>query len=77
MVYSPRGKVDARSPKSVKDAKSAQKNAEIRLKKKAANLGGAMILLTKKEFKGGYGEAPTCILEGVAYGTEPAAEQPK
>ena len=55
----PRGKVDARSPKSVKDAKSAQKNAEIRLKKKAANLGGAMILLTKKEFKGGYGEAPT------------------
>lgn len=73
----PRGKVEARSPKSVKSAKAAQKNAEIRLKKKAANLGGIMILLTRKEFKGGYGEVPICILEGVSYGTEPAAEQPK
>jgi len=73
----PRGKVDARSPKSVRDAKAAEKNAEIRVKKKAANLGGMVILLTKKEFKGGYGEVPVCIIEGVAYGSEPAAEQPK
>ncbi|HUX54624.1 MAG TPA: hypothetical protein VMV56_09435 [Williamwhitmania sp.] len=73
----PRGKVESRSPKSVRSAKDAQKNAEIRLKKKAANLGGIMILLTRKEFKGGYGEVPTCIMEGVAYGTEPATEQSK
>ncbi len=73
----PRGKVDARSPKSVRNAKAAEKNAEIRVKKKAANLGGMVVLVTKKEFKGGYGEVPVCIIEGVAYGTEPAAEQPK
>ncbi|SDC00935.1 hypothetical protein [Williamwhitmania taraxaci] len=73
----PRGKVEARSPKSVRDAKAAEKNAEIRVKKKAANFGGIVILLTKKEFKGGYGEVPVCIIEGVAYGIEPAAEQPK
>jgi hypothetical protein len=62
------GEVDAKSSARVRDAKSAQRSAEIILKKKAANMGGLVILVTKRESKGGYGEVPSHKVEGVVYG---------
>jgi hypothetical protein len=44
------------------------------LKKKAANMKGTLILVTKKETSGGYGEYPGYYIKGIAYGTEPPAE---
>lgn len=71
------GKVDAKSSKGARNAKAAQQSADIRLQKKAANLGAYIVLIKKRESKGGYGEVPTHFVEGVAYGLEPPKEQPK
>ena len=73
----PLGKVDAQSSKNSRTAKAAQRSADIRLQKKAANMGAIMVLITKRESKGGYGEVPTHFVEGVAYGLEAPKEQPK
>lgn len=73
----PLGKVDAQSSKNSRSAKAAQRSADIRLQKKAANMGAIMILITKRESKGGYGEIPTHFVEGVAYGLEAPKEQPQ
>ena len=72
-----RGKVDARSSAGSRNAKSAKKSATIRIQKKAANLGGLIVLITKEEFMGGFGEAPTYYIEGIAYGYEPLPEKEK
>lgn len=65
-----RGEVSAKAPPS-NSKKRARSNAEIRLKKKSANVGGVIVLITKKEAIGGYGEMPSYYLEGIAYGYEP------
>lgn len=65
------GKVDAKSSAGSRSAKSAKKSATIRLQKKAANLGGVIVLVTKEESVGGFGEQPTYEVEGIAYGYEP------
>ena len=65
------GKVDARSSAGSRSAKSAKKSAMIRLQKKAANIGGMIVLVTKEESVGGFGEPPTYEVEGIAYGFEP------
>lgn len=65
------GKVDAKSSAGSRSAKSAKKSAIIRLQKKAANLGGMIVLITKEEAIGGFGEPPTYEVEGIAYGFEP------
>ncbi|MEE4196383.1 MAG: hypothetical protein V2I54_01955 [Bacteroidales bacterium] len=70
-----RGKVDARSSAGSRSAKSAKKSATIRLQKKAANLGGLIVLITKEESVGGFGEAPTYFIEGIVYGYEPLPEE--
>ncbi len=70
------GKVDAKSSKGARSAKSARQSADIRLQKKAANMGAYIVLIKKRESKGGYGEVPTHFVEGVAYGLEPPKEQP-
>ncbi|MGC9373507.1 MAG: hypothetical protein ACP5DQ_00515 [Bacteroidales bacterium] len=70
-----RGKVDARSSAGSRNAKSAKKSATIRIQKKAANLGGLIVLITKEESVGGFGEAPTYYIEGIAYGYEPLPEE--
>jgi len=72
-----RGKVDARSSAGSRNAKSAKKSATIRIQKKAANLGGLIVLITKQESVGGFGEAPTYYIEGIAYGYEPLPEEKK
>jgi len=71
------GKVKAKSSKNARNAKSAQQSADIRLQKKAVNMGAYIVLIKKRESKGGYGEVPTHFVEGVAYGLDPPKEQPK
>jgi len=68
------GKIDAQSTKGSRSAKAAERSANIRLQKKAANLGAYIVLITKRESIGGYGEIPTHYVEGVAYGLEAPKE---
>ena len=68
------GEIEARSPSSARSAAAAKKGALIKLKKKAANLKGTLILVTKKQATGGYGEYPGYYIKGIAYGTEPPEE---
>jgi hypothetical protein len=67
------GEVEARSPSSARSPSAAKKGAIIKLKKKTANLGGTLVLVTKKLTTGGYGEYPGYYIKGIAYGTEPPA----
>jgi len=73
----PLGEVDAQSSKGSRTAKAAERSADIRIQKKAAAMGGIMVLITKRESKGGYGEVPTHFVQGVVYGLEPSKEQQK
>jgi hypothetical protein len=68
------GEIEARSPSSARSASAAKKGAIIKLKKKAANMKGSLILVTKKETTGGYGEYPGYFIRGIAYGPEPPVE---
>jgi len=66
-----RGVITAKSSPSNRSKKAAKQSAIIKLQKKAANLGGSMILVTKEEAKGAYGDIPGYDLEAIVYGTEP------
>jgi hypothetical protein len=68
------GEVEAKSPSSARSPSAAKKGAIIKLKKKAANLKGTLILVTKKQTSGGYGEFPGYYIKGIAYGPEPPEE---
>lgn len=61
------GKVHGRSSARNRTPRSAERTATIRVKRRAANMGGQMVLVTKKESTGGFGEVPTYFIEGVAY----------
>lgn len=54
--------------------KKAEQNVLIKMQKRAANMKGTMVLITRKEFYGGYGDDAGCIMDGVVYGTEPLEE---
>lgn len=69
------GAVDAKSSAGSRNAKSAKKSATIRLQKKAANLGAMIVLITKEESVGGFGEPPTYEMSGIAYGYEPPKKE--
>ncbi|MDI3526559.1 MAG: hypothetical protein PWR03_742 [Tenuifilum sp.] len=69
------GKVEAVSSKRSRNAKSAEKNARIRLQRRAAALGANYVLVTKSESRGGYREVPTHYYEGIAYGFEPPKKE--
>ena len=64
------GKVTGKSSARNRTPKSAERTARIRMKKRAANKGGAMVLVTKTERSGGFGEVPTYYMEGIAYSFE-------
>lgn len=66
-----RGLITSKSSPSDRSKKAARQSAIIKLQKKAANLGGTMILITKEESKGAYGDIPGFYMEAVVYGTEP------
>jgi hypothetical protein len=68
------GEVDARSPASARSPSAAKKGAIIKLKKKAVNLKGTVVLVTHKQTTGGYGEYPGYYIRGIAYGPEPPEE---
>jgi len=69
------GRIDAQSAPRSRSAKSAQRSADIKMQKKAAALKGIMILVTKRESKGGYGEVPTHLVEGIVYGFDPPSDK--
>jgi hypothetical protein len=70
------GEIDARSPSSARSPSAAKKGAIIKLKKKAVNLKGTVILVTRKEATGGYGEYPGYYIKGIAYGPDPPSGEP-
>ncbi len=70
-----RGEVKSQSSPSSRSPKAAKKNATIRLQKKAAALHGMVVLVTRRQATGGYGEFPGYYIEGVVYGTEPPEEE--
>lgn len=69
------GEVSAQSSPQARNARAARKSAEIRMKKRAVNMGGIIVLVTKRESRGGYGEVPTHFVEGLVYGFEPPPEE--
>lgn len=69
-----RGRVKAKSAPSSRSTKAAKKNAIIRLQKAAAAKKGVVVLVTRKQVTGGYGEPPGYYIEGIVYGTEPMDE---
>jgi hypothetical protein len=66
-----RGTITAKSSPSNRSKKAAKESAIIKLQKKAANQGGTMILITKEEAKGAYGDIPGYNMEAIVYGTQP------
>lgn len=69
------GTVKGSSPSSSRSKKAAKKNAIIIMQKKAVNMGGNVILITKAEMKGGYGEIPGYDMEAKVYGYNPPPEE--
>ncbi len=65
------GTVKGQSSAGSRSAKSAKKSATIRMQKRAANMGGMIVLITKEESIGGFGEPPSYRVEGVAYSYTP------
>ncbi|MBN1143114.1 MAG: hypothetical protein JXA72_01780 [Bacteroidales bacterium] len=68
------GEVEARSAPSARSASAAKKGAIIKIKKKAANMKATLIVVTRKQATGGYGEYPGYYIKGKAYGSEPPEE---
>ena len=64
------GQVKGKSSANNRTTRSAERTAKIRMRKRAANMGGEMILVTKEEARGGFGEVPTFYIEGIAYSFE-------
>lgn len=54
--------------------KKAEHNVLIKIQKRAANMKGTIVLITRKQFTGGYGDDSGCVMDGVVYGTEPLEE---
>jgi hypothetical protein len=70
-----RGEANAQSPPSARSPQAAKKSAIIRLQKQAASMKGIVVLVTKKQATGGYGEFPGYYIEGIVYGNEPLTEE--
>ena len=70
-----RGTVKSKSSPSSRSPKAAKKSCSIKLRKRAANLKGNIILVTKKEATGGYGEMPGYYMEGEVYGYEEVVDE--
>ena len=71
------GLIESNSSSDARSPKAAKKSATIRLQKKAANLGANIILITKAEAIGGYGEQPGYDMAGMCYGFDPPSEETK
>jgi len=71
------GPVEGKSSAGSRNAKAAKNSAVIRIQKRAAILGGAIVLVIKEESIGGFGESPTYNIEGIAYSFEPPKVEDK
>ncbi len=69
-----RGIVYANSSAGSRNMKAAEKGTIVKMQKKTANIGGIIVLVTKSQAKGGYGDMPAWEMEGVAFGYEPRAD---
>lgn len=69
------GQVEVTVP-AVRNRRSTVTNAEVRLKRRASGLGANMVLVTGTEFRGGYGDSPSIIMKGIAYGFQPLQVPP-
>ncbi len=61
------GEVHGKSSSRNRTPKAAERTAKIRLKRRAANKGAQIVLITKEESSGGFGEIPKFNLKGIAY----------
>lgn len=69
------GEVHGRSSSRNQTPRAAERTAKIRLKRRAANRGGQIVLITKEEATGGFGEVPKYYMKGIAYSyTKPEKE---
>lgn len=66
-----RGELYAESSASSRSIKAAKRSATIKIQKRAANKGANVVLITKAEAKGGFGDFPSYTIEGVAYSFTP------
>lgn len=69
-----KGAVRATAASGSRSLKAAKTSATIRLQKKTANIGALIVLITRSEMKGGYGEIPGWELEGIAYSDTPPSD---
>lgn len=70
------GEVHGNSGTNTRTPKSAERNAKIRMKRRAANMGAEFVLVTHTEASGGFGEVPAYEIQGIAYSfTKPTKEE--
>ena len=69
------GEVEATSPSSARSVSAAKKGATIKIQKKAANMKGTVVLVTKRQNTGGFGEYPGYYIKGIVYGPEPPEDE--
>jgi hypothetical protein len=66
-----RGAIAGKSKPNARSKKDAQASGTIKIQKQAAALKATIILITKEEFYGGFGDPQGYYVEGIAYGLEP------
>ena len=62
------GEISATSSPGARNKKKAMLTATMKLQRKAANMKGNIVFITKKEPRSGYGEPPSYALKGIVYG---------
>ena len=71
------GNIQALSSPNAKNKKNAINTATTTLRKNAARKGGNIVLITKKEPRGGYGEPPSYLIYGEVFGYNPPPDEKK
>lgn len=63
--------INAESGSDVRSMQAAKSSATVKLQKKAASKNANVILITKSEAKGGFGDVPAYYIEGTCYSFDP------
>jgi hypothetical protein len=69
-----KGVIKANAASGSTSLEAAKTSARIRLQKKAASMGALIVLVVHSEMKGGYGEIPGWLYEGIAYSDSPPVD---
>lgn len=59
------------SASNMRSVRAARRSATIRMQKRAAARGANVLLITKAETRGGFGDMPSYHMEGIGYSFEP------